>query len=178
MVEHAWNPSTEEVEEEGLEVQGQGGPCQNIKIERGWRCNSVAECWPGIHEVLGSICGTAGRGEGRGRLIHLHWCLPKSVADANTAGSSKVSPQVPTLPQNVISPMDSKDKNREICVDCWELMTFPIPKNWLPPVCSKHLLSIAQKDQFGAPQSQSHQVVLILDPHVLGAAAANVCKVA
>lgn len=107
---HAYNPSY-------------GGDSRRIESSRprkenknlnGLGCRSIAECLPGIHEAPGLIYGSEGRGgeEGGGGAVHLHHCLLKAVADANdTSGSSKVSPQVPALLQNVISPpLGSEDR--------------------------------------------------------------------
>lgn len=93
------------------------------KNVNGLGCSSIAECLSGIHEIRGSIYGSEGRGgeEGGGMGIRLHCCLLKVVADANTSGSSKVSPQVPALLQNVISPCTLRTKMGR-CIACGELL--------------------------------------------------------
>lgn len=74
--------------------------------------------------------------------------------------------------------MDSKDKNGEMCVACWELMTPLFQRAGFSSLLQASLGHCSGRPARDSIESQSHQVALILAPHVLGAAAANVCKVA
>lgn len=120
MAGHACNPSCRG-DSRRIESSRPRNALSENKTLNGSGCRSIAECLPGTHEALDSIYRSEGRGgEGGGGAIRLHRRLLKAVADAyDTWGSSKVSPQVPALLQNVISPpLGSEDKDGEVCVAC------------------------------------------------------------
>lgn len=83
--------------------------------------------------------------------------------DAKPAGSSKVSPQDPALPRNVISPMNSKDKNGEMCVACWELMIPLFQRAGFSSLLQASFGHCSGRPTWDSTEPQSHQVALILD---------------